>query len=698
MADALRFETFRFLPTESRLERDGIEVPLQPKVLDALALFLAHPGELLSKERLMTELWPDVIVGEEALTQVIRKLRQALGDDIREPRYLQTVLKRGYRFLPEVRIEPAAPRAGAAAPEREAAEAAAPPRPPFAPRRVAAIAGAALAAFAGAVWVGRVFEGPTPASPEWRSSRLTAQPEREQEGTFSPDGRSYAFEANLDGQFDLHLAMFAGGRRIRLTETPRDDEFYPQFAADGSSLIFSREPVGGGAPSVWAVPPLGGDERLLVADASYGSPSPDGRELAYSRFLRDGRFALHVRELGSGAERTLAEVDDWLGSVTWSGDGSRIAFVTPGAVWWTPSAEAAARQIVDGLESVRTVAWEPGGEALVHDGARRGDAVRLWRVELETGASRPIPAPGSSWHPSWSRDGRRLLVTVEHKTRQLWRVGADGRDLVSLPLPTTAECFDVDPSGRWLAVNDWQAPPGGSSLELVDLVSGSTRALGLGLCPTFSADGGSLAYLVDEDDRVNLGVLDLASGMRRTVATDLGEPGFVEANLDRRPAWSPDGRALLVEQAGSGGWRLVRVDLASGERRPLLDGELGPAAVSPDGARAAVCGASPLGSGLHLLELAGDDGGARRISQRCSYRSAPVWAADGRTIRFLSDERRAPALVALDLEGRAVDARLDFERPADPAFWGIFDARPLASAGWILLAERYEGDLFVLER
>lgn len=683
----LRFGEFTLRRDEARLERAGTPVALQPKVFDALVLFAERPGELLTKERLLAELWPGVTVGEEALTQLVRKLRLALGDDAREARYLQTVMKRGYRFVAEVEVAEPAAQAGSGSVVQEAARS----RPAL--RRLLVLSGGLAVVAAVALLA---LRRPSPVDGGWRASRLTSQPEREQEGVFSPDGRSYAFEANVDGQFDLFLAGFAGGRRLRLTETPGDDEYYPQFAADGQTVYFSRSPIAGGAPSIWSIATLGGEERLWIADASYGAPSPDGRRLAFSRYLRDGRFALAVRELASGSEVELARVDEWLGAVAWSPDGTRIAFATPTAIWTTRAEEGAAERAAAGLENVRTVTWSPDGSQLVHDGAWRDGLSRIWNLSLADARRSIVPAPGGAWHPAFSRDGRRLLVTIEHKTRQLWRVGADGSGFEALRLPTTAECFDVDPQSARLAVNDWEAPPGTSSIELVELATGATRALGDGLCPAFSADGKRVAFLRPRSATTDLIVQDLGTGASRVVASDLGSPGFVETNLDRRPAWSPDGRSLLIEGAEAGGWSLLEIGIESGLRRSLLRGEFGPPAYSPDGSSIVVCGASPLGSGLHLLDVA--DGAARRIGARCSYRSAPSLRADGAAVVLLSGERRQPAIVAVDLEGNLLPERIALQPPADPAFWGIFDARPVATGGWIVLSERYEGDLFVLER
>jgi transcriptional activator of cad operon len=85
---------------------DG-EQRVEPKVMDLLCLLAAHPGRVLSRERIMDALWPGLVVGDDALARTLSKLRQALGDDAKSPRYVETIAKRGYRLLAEV--EPVVP-------------------------------------------------------------------------------------------------------------------------------------------------------------------------------------------------------------------------------------------------------------------------------------------------------------------------------------------------------------------------------------------------------------------------------------------------------------------------------------------------------------------------------------------------------------------------------------------------------------
>lgn len=134
-----RFAAFRYEPDQRRLTRDGVPIELSSRYLDALSLLLAEPGSLVTKDRFMDEVWRGVPVTDEALTQAIRALRKALGDDAANPRFIETVPKHGYRFV--------APLDATARPDT-------PARPALLPLALAGGAGGALAGLIGGLAYG----------------------------------------------------------------------------------------------------------------------------------------------------------------------------------------------------------------------------------------------------------------------------------------------------------------------------------------------------------------------------------------------------------------------------------------------------------------------------------------------------------------------------------------------------------------
>ena len=148
-ADApYNFGPFWLDPAEKTLTSAGEPVALTPKVFDTLLALVSHTGRLLSKDDLMKEVWPNTFVEEANLAQNISVLRKILGDGA-ESRYIETVPKRGYRFVaPVTRGRP-----------NPAAVATLPPRRSTVPRlAVAAITGATLAIIVLLAWVARPVE------------------------------------------------------------------------------------------------------------------------------------------------------------------------------------------------------------------------------------------------------------------------------------------------------------------------------------------------------------------------------------------------------------------------------------------------------------------------------------------------------------------------------------------------------------
>jgi DNA-binding winged helix-turn-helix (wHTH) protein len=126
----IRFDGWVLRTDSGELARDGKVVRLQYQVLQVLLALLERPGAMVSREQLIARLWPKGVVDyETGLNTVVRKLRAALGDEAGEPRYIETIPRRGYRFIGE--IEPSA----TSAPESELAARAPVSAPQARPRR-----------------------------------------------------------------------------------------------------------------------------------------------------------------------------------------------------------------------------------------------------------------------------------------------------------------------------------------------------------------------------------------------------------------------------------------------------------------------------------------------------------------------------------------------------------------------------------
>ncbi|MDQ3446074.1 MAG: winged helix-turn-helix domain-containing protein, partial [Pseudomonadota bacterium] len=99
---ALQVGDWLVAPDLNQIRRDHEVVQLEPKAMAVLLHLASRPGEVASRDELLAAVWPGVIVGDNALTQVVIKLRKALGDTAREPAYIQAISKKGYRLIATV--------------------------------------------------------------------------------------------------------------------------------------------------------------------------------------------------------------------------------------------------------------------------------------------------------------------------------------------------------------------------------------------------------------------------------------------------------------------------------------------------------------------------------------------------------------------------------------------------------------------
>jgi DNA-binding winged helix-turn-helix (wHTH) protein len=99
IARMLAFGPFTFDPANGLLRRADSEIPLPPRVLGVLAYLLARPGQVVARQDLIDAIWKDAFVTDTSLAEAVSSLRQALGDDPQQPVYIQTLHRRGYRFV-----------------------------------------------------------------------------------------------------------------------------------------------------------------------------------------------------------------------------------------------------------------------------------------------------------------------------------------------------------------------------------------------------------------------------------------------------------------------------------------------------------------------------------------------------------------------------------------------------------------------
>ncbi len=354
------FGVFRIDASKRLLLKDGEVVPLTPKAFETLLLLVEKSGQLVSKDELMSRLWPDTVVEEGSLTRNVYLLRKTLGEERGQHLYIVTVPGQGYRFVADVEeiseesldlrvtertrttivvseeetedqdearreILPAAglARAQLAAPatEMEALEPSQPggyavPKARSKGARIAIAACAVLAALIGAIWLFG-FSGwrrpeAVPAEPSARMAltNLTTTGDIIC-AALSPDGNyvGYARADNLqqNSLWIMQLATFTG----QIVIPPAAVQYHAlTFSPGGKYIYYVMRDNNANARALYRVSLLGGpSKKLLDRVETAVTFSPDGHQIAFRRGLHDRReSALFIANADGTGEREVAAV------------------------------------------------------------------------------------------------------------------------------------------------------------------------------------------------------------------------------------------------------------------------------------------------------------------------------------------------------------------------------------------------------
>jgi len=664
--EAVSFGPFRFDRANRILSKDGVELPLPPRVLGVLEHLVARPGSVVSKQALMDAVWKDAYVTETSLTEAVSQLRQALGDDPQQPAYVQTVHRRGYRFVAPIALDTAAgqPLRRAERPPApvepatdgargtDATDVAAAETPAAAPGRFASGAGtrvllAALAVGAAGLVAWTVARATRSApDPVIRTAIPIAVGDPDLMRTppalaFAPDGATlvYALARGGRGQLFAHAmdrydsAALPGTEGGSLPFVSPDGQWLG-FFADGK---LKKVPLGGGAVATLcdAVDPEGG---------SWG----DDGTIVYAAGKKAGLFRVPSRggtpEALTRPDTSAAELAHWWPEVL---PGSRAVvftvFPTGGledahlAIVALGGRGAAPRRILDAASFGR---YAPTGHlvfarksrlmAVGFDPARgetRGEPFTLFdgvRVDWFTGAAQY----------AFSRTGALAYLPGTHEVpaHALVAFDPDGKEH-ALPTPTRPFMnLDGAPDGRRVAVTIHEGT--GSDLWVADVEKGVLTRLTFeahNIEPAFTPDGQRVAFASSRTGAFNLFWI---------AADGTGTPErLLEAARNQYPdAWSPDGRTLafteLNPETGADLWMLP---LDTREPRPFVrtrfDEET--PAFSPDGRFVAYASNETNRWEVYVRPF---PAGGPKLQVSTAGGSGPVWSPDGRALYYRDDD------------------------------------------------------------
>jgi Tol biopolymer transport system component/DNA-binding winged helix-turn-helix (wHTH) protein len=478
------------------VSRNGTKSSLRGQPLQLLELLLQRPGQIVTREDIRQHLWPNgtVVEFEHSVNAAVKRLRAALEDDPDKPAFIETIPRRGYRFI--ARIENVSSSALVAV-EKDVAvlppvvSAEAEPhvhdeRRPIA--RYLLVASVVLALLVVPFFMVRshsnqVRNSPSPSSraeilENLRVTPLTTLPGRSLFPSFSPDGSQVAFawdEGNSDAKspFNLYVKVIGSEKIEQLTHGPAE-WIVPAWSPDGRTIAFARE--GAEKEGIFSVSARGGPERkLATANLPFGgylslSWSPDGRQLVYYTpdgiriltpetgeihpvdtgrceshlpvFSPDGQWIaficylngdhnLDLFSLESGTTKHLLK--GWDGRMAWTNDSQRIVSTGSAGLWEININGGERRRLSISAESSDQPAIASRGDRLAYVASQT--TANIWRADTRTGLSRRVLAPSivEQRNPDISPDGTRIAFESERSGfHEVWVANLDGSDAVQL--------------------------------------------------------------------------------------------------------------------------------------------------------------------------------------------------------------------------------------------------------------------------
>jgi len=509
------FGVFEVNPRTGELRRDGEKLKIQEQPFQLLVKLLENAPDLVGREELRATLWPsDTFVDfETGLNTAIKRLREVLGDPADNPLFIQTLPRRGYRFIAPVRGRSEGTRSLAA-------------KRPWSPWGIAAtgvVIGALLAWATFKIPASRAGKVPKLTS----VARLTHAPEFSEWPTWSPDGNTIAFASNRGGNFEIYVRRVEGGQEIDVTNDSAQN-IQPDFSPDGNKIVFvstrsSRtgmikigsvfgpeiRTIGG---DVWVVPALGGQSTLLARDGNFPVWHPNGTKVLYVSGPESHRSLMEVAAEG-GTPRALLprESSNWeIARDHYSPNGRWITFETFDRELFILSASGGTPRKL--LSDVSSHVWDPSGNRIYYCSRelRGGTRLQSWDIDESNGTlkgSRGLLGilTGDLRDLAMSRDGGHLLASDVEGSLNLTR----------LPLTSTGD-----------------APAGPEEVL--------SRGPVFDREPSVARDGRRIAYTSDRLGRDELHILHLDSGRIERIQFPDSDIG-IDA-----PQWFPDGQRLAV--------------------------------------------------------------------------------------------------------------------------------------------------------
>jgi DNA-binding winged helix-turn-helix (wHTH) protein/Tol biopolymer transport system component len=644
----VRFGIYEADLTLLELFKGGVRIHLQEQPFRVLALLLRDPGALVTREEMQNQLWAGntFVDFDKGLNSAVAKLRQALLDSAENPRFIETVPRKGYRFICPVNVIQAEPVAALHSPD--------PPPVATVPQKhrrplLVWIALAAALSLLGAIYLLRRGPARNIMQEPLTMSRVTGTGDLVT-ADISGDGKYAAYiRETAEGQ-SLWVKQLSAEHELPIASLGKDQCEGVAFSADSESIYFVRTPALDPDGALYQIPVLGGEPKLILKGIS-GAPaiSPDGQRLAYVRSTRitHGEDTLLTASLAGDRQRSLITYPApgiFHNRVVWSSDGERLIFVALTKLTSIRAAggppQLAPHRAWSDINDLAT-SPNPGEVLMTAQSPGFQSPYRIYRIPLTSNEILPVTHDAERYtQVRATRNGQMLLALQQIASRTL-QVIPPGDDSGGMVISRGGRRMGGESGVRWTpggkiiygspsygdeSEDLWEMDADGSNKRRITQLQDAYYAGG----PAMPDSGHFLFFNVwAVNDHVTVWRLDLKDGTSRKM-TD----GVQDFPLSVSHA----GRWVVYKSVQQDKPVLMRVPAAGGPPQQLTQYACDLPAVSPDDCWiACITLATNGGPQLNIVPI---DGGPPRktfpLPDTLNVYIPPVWRDAGRAISFVN--------------------------------------------------------------
>jgi Tol biopolymer transport system component/DNA-binding winged helix-turn-helix (wHTH) protein len=580
------------------LTKDEVVRHIEPKVMKVLLTLSAQQGRVVSKEDLISTVWPDTFVGDDVLTRCISILRRITEDDPHTPHFIQTIPKVGYRLVAPISeltsetqddvpsIQNSPNQATVLAPASSQASS-------HRTRRIVKWNVAAVLVFTlpFVMWSYQRSKAKLVGIPvSFRTIQFTSYAGEQVQPTFSPDGRQIAFVWITENNASRRIYVKTiGSEDVKQLTSDTDDQFSPTWSPDGRQIAYLARSNEGLSLSVANVNSRDLPHKLLIPqqpshwEQGALSWAPSGKSLIYPDHAGTAPdSSIFLLDLHTFNTRSITTPPPgWEGDLNpaYSPDGRWIAFTRASEtavrdIYYMSTSTGELHQLTRDHTNIDSLTWTADSSSIIFS-SNRGGKYGLWKIGLKDKAPERLPVgTEDAYQPTVGPKPGELAYTQGSAIWSILRLQQSSAKESSVQSDAVLTSTQQDsapslsPDGSFFAFQSrrsgnqeiWIASQAGDQLRQLTFMAGPLTG-----SPSWSHHANKILFDSRPGGHSHIFCVPAAGGRPKQLT-------FGDAN-DITPRWSHDDQSIYFRSNRGDRWQLWRVSAAGGDPQPVTTGD-----------------------------------------------------------------------------------------------------------------------------